>query len=346
VKWHAAPGGKRRAKSNPAAFWGRAFRRAPRLSSWAKSRANFAILVFKLKNADVLAMDWSHDLTPFFADRCWQFGILARQAPIGVLIRRGPSKWWRLTLWNTRNDEFTGGQWFHGSLYPQKCDLSPDGKLFSYFAAKFQRSARERSYDYSWAAVSRPPYFTALTLWNIGDTWGGKTAFLDDGSFHVGAIRDPHPDHPLGPLRIAKHSYLALDDPFLATPAWARTGWTAVPLSGFAKKLSAFDPLIAAWKKVQGDYCLRRAVERGEELFPSGSPSEYTILDSACTTELTRFRAHWADFDQNGRLVAAAGGRILEGQTDPHHGVRWRQLAAFHEQKPERMEAPTWAQRW
>jgi len=81
-------------------------------------------------------MDWLTDLTPFVSDHCWQFVLLASKAPVGVVIRRGPSKWWHLTFWETGQDHFTSGQWFRGSMYPSKCDLAPDGKLFSYFAGK------------------------------------------------------------------------------------------------------------------------------------------------------------------------------------------------------------------
>jgi len=56
-------------------------------------------------------MNWLTDLTPFASDRCWQFVLLARKAPMGLVIRRGPSKWWHLTLWDTRQDRFTSGQW-------------------------------------------------------------------------------------------------------------------------------------------------------------------------------------------------------------------------------------------
>jgi hypothetical protein len=143
-------------------------------------------------------MNWLTDLTPFASDRCWQFVLLARQAPVGVVIRRGPSKWWHLTLWDTRHDRFTSGQWFHGSMYPDKCDLAPDGKLFSYCVGKFRRTEEDRGYDSTWLAVSRPPYFTALALWPVGGTWGGHTMFLDDGSFYAGTLKDHHPDHPPG----------------------------------------------------------------------------------------------------------------------------------------------------
>jgi hypothetical protein len=104
------------------------------------------------------------DLTPFFADRCWMFVILAREADSAVILRRGPTDWWRLTLWNTKRDTFEHGQWFRGRIYPEKCDLSPDGNLLVYFAHKFSSRAIDRGYSDSWTAVSRPPFFTALAL--------------------------------------------------------------------------------------------------------------------------------------------------------------------------------------
>ena len=67
------------------------------------------------------------DLTPFFEDRCWMFVHLARQAHVGVILRRGPTEWWRVTLWDTQSDRFEAGQWFRGHLYPDRCDISPDG---------------------------------------------------------------------------------------------------------------------------------------------------------------------------------------------------------------------------
>jgi hypothetical protein len=95
-----------------------------------------------------------------------------------------------------------------------------------------------------------------------------------------------------------------------------------------------------------GKLCLDRSKGRGEDLFPSRERFRYTIYKPDESTELARFEAHWADFDQRGRLVAAAGRRILEGKFDRHHGLRWRQLADFQDEKPQRMEAPEWARSW
>ena len=60
--------------------------------------------------------------------------ILAREAPLAVVIRRGPAKQVCTVLWNRRTDEFTLGQWLKGRIYEDRCDLSPDGRYFIYFA--------------------------------------------------------------------------------------------------------------------------------------------------------------------------------------------------------------------
>ncbi len=79
-----------------------------------------------------------------------------------------------LALWNTSTDKIEYWQWFKGRVYERRCDLSPSGELLMYFAAKF------RGPMYSWSAVSRPPYFTALALWQKGDAWGGGGMFLTE----------------------------------------------------------------------------------------------------------------------------------------------------------------------
>src|SRR4051794_20213611 len=96
--------------------------------------------------------------------------LLARAAPVGLILRRGPSKWVQLVKWDTAADRFEPGQWFHGRLYERRGDLSPDGRLFVYFASKFTGlTLADREYTYAWTAVSRPPYLTALALWPKGD---------------------------------------------------------------------------------------------------------------------------------------------------------------------------------
>ena len=94
------------------------------------------------------------------------YAILPRKAPFGAVFRRGPSKSVLLIGWNTSNDTFQQGQWLRGRIYERRCDLSPDGNLLLYFAASYRKPY------YSWPAISRPPYLTAL------DGWGGGGHFL------------------------------------------------------------------------------------------------------------------------------------------------------------------------
>src|SRR6267378_7912415 len=52
--------------------------------------------------------------------------LLAREAKIGLVIRRGPSKSVCTVLWNRERDTFKLGQWMRGRIYERRCDLSPD----------------------------------------------------------------------------------------------------------------------------------------------------------------------------------------------------------------------------
>lgn len=102
------------------------------------------------------------------------YGIIAREAPVAVLFRRGPSKFVQMLKWNLDDDTFEHGQWLNGRIYERRADLSPSGKLVIYFAAKYKGPMT------SWTAVSKPPYLTAIALWEGMGAWGGGGLFDDD----------------------------------------------------------------------------------------------------------------------------------------------------------------------
>jgi hypothetical protein len=101
--------------------------------------------------------------------------LVARTARKAVVFRRGPNRHVRLLTWDLKSDHIDGGQWLKGRIYERRCDLSPDGSLLVYFAAKFRGPVP------SWTAVSRPPFFSALSFFPKGDCWGGGGLFDDDG---------------------------------------------------------------------------------------------------------------------------------------------------------------------
>lgn len=106
--------------------------------------------------------------------------ILARKSNTAVIIRRGPSKSVCTMHWDRRRDTFKLGQWLRGRIYERRCDLSPDGRHFIYFAMNGKWSGQVNG---SWTAISRAPYLKALALWPWGDCWNGGGLFLTDSRF-------------------------------------------------------------------------------------------------------------------------------------------------------------------
>jgi|SRR5215471_5384953 len=129
------------------------------------------------------------------------FVIPAREADIAIVVRRGPSNWFHLLKWDMAGDAFEPGAWFRGSMYPEKCDLSPDGALFLYFVLRGSKS--RTSYSHAWTAISRAPWLTALGLWPQGTTYGGGGRFVTNRHVVIRATdTTPHPDHPGRGLRV------------------------------------------------------------------------------------------------------------------------------------------------
>ncbi len=129
------------------------------------------------------------------------FVIVARDAPVALILRRGPSKWYHLIRWRMDKDAFEPGAWFRGRIYEEKCDLSPDGTLM----VTFCHGGRYRpGYTDSWTAVSRAPWLHALALWPWGTTYGGGGRFIDNRTLilRTSVPVETHPDHPGNGLKI------------------------------------------------------------------------------------------------------------------------------------------------
>ena len=110
--------------------------------------------------------------------------VFASESPNAAIVKRGPSDWSHILLWDTSSDTIQSGSWFHGRIYENGCSVSPNGELFAYFATKYH-GAKTREVDYAWTAISKLPYLTALALWPQSDTWGGRTSFVDNRTLIV-----------------------------------------------------------------------------------------------------------------------------------------------------------------
>ncbi len=106
--------------------------------------------------------------------------LLASDAPVGLVMRRGPSKFVCTIGWNRRTDQFTIGQWLKGRVYERCSDLSPDGRYLLYFALNGRWDGRGNG---SYNAMSRAPYLKTIGMWPKGDTAEGGGLFLDNRQY-------------------------------------------------------------------------------------------------------------------------------------------------------------------
>ncbi len=106
--------------------------------------------------------------------------LLAKEAKSAVVIRRGPAGTSAVIGWNRTDDSFQVGQWVRARIYEHRCDLSPDGKWFIYFALSGRWNSETEG---AYTAISIAPYLKAVTLFPDGNTWTGGGFFQDNKTY-------------------------------------------------------------------------------------------------------------------------------------------------------------------
>jgi hypothetical protein len=273
------------------------------------------------------------------------FVYLARDAPLGVVLRRGPSAWTRLSLWQTDRDAFEHGQWFRGRVYERRCDLSADGALFVYFARRSGGPAPGDLAD-SWIALSRPPWFSALALWAVGGTYCAGGFFPERGkagrrrSLWLGATGPPDQG------RLPSWLTLTADPP----PHLDRTSnWTDRTVHLSRLRRDGWTPVAGApaetWehRHPRGQLSLVMTLPAVDRRPPSGPHLvDYGLRHLPGDETRPLGGATWADWDQAGRLVVAREDRLLHRRSDG----TLDEIADFGAQAPTPAPAPAWARRW
>jgi hypothetical protein len=284
------------------------------------------------------------------ATPCRLFVLLARLAPVGLILRRGPAEWTQLIRWNTRNDTFEPGQWLRGRVDFYKCDLSPSGERFLYFNKAYKPRSIATGYGETWTALSRAPYFTALTLWPMNDTWFGGGVFVDDRMIrlnHPSNAFATHPKHPARDLKI------------IPEPMWfyvtcvldermKRDGWTRRSLT----------KRVYGGRTIAGEYPqeLEKPDPKSRRILVvrdlsdgilHNRPFRFAIIYANTGEEIRAFDATWADWDQHGQLVYAADGKLWRVDFPPRgRAPEIREIADFNANRPDPQPAPEWAHHW
>jgi hypothetical protein len=93
----------------------------------------------------------------------------AREAPVVLIVRRKPSRWWHFLRWDTDTGEIRPGAWHEWLCYPERCDISPDGEHMTFMLGwGFGRG------------VATVPDATPLLWWEDAGSHGSAGVFLDD----------------------------------------------------------------------------------------------------------------------------------------------------------------------
>ena len=277
--------------------------------------------------------------------------LLAREASVGLIFRRGPSKQTLLIRWDTAKDTFETGQWFNGRLYERRCDLSPDGGRLIYFAAKFKEPL------YAWTAISHPPYLTALALWPKGDCWNGGGRFVTPNDIilnHPHTEAELHPDFRKMPVRVAGHAEWRGEDDTVHEPVLTRDGGNRID-RGRWESISAkagggwmADPP-ELWRKAHPRERLtlemaRVSIGRKESAFYGW---KFRVCDARQSDREAAWNAwDWTDWDQRGNLVYSSCGG-LHRQPLLRSGLQPAPLRShFPGLRYEAVKAPEWATHW
>jgi len=275
--------------------------------------------------------------------------ILARDAAVGVIFRRGPTDWVQIIKWDTKTDEFAFGQWFHGRIYERRCDLSPDGTRMIYFAQKIaKRTLEDTEYTYAWTAISKPPYLTAIVLWPKGNCWNGGGLFMADDTVwlnHRPDVAHPHKGHmpPRGLTVIPNPQAYGEDDPVLQ-PRLERDGWV-LDQEWEGREISH------GYETIRPEIMSRKHPSKPITLVMEFSMTRYPGRYRFAIENLDGLRAEvgnagWADWDHRGRLVYASEGRIFAAKVSSDCVIDSRQLADFNDRRHESVVAPAWARKW
>lgn len=248
------------------------------------------------------------------------YSILAREAPLAVVFRRGPSKRVLLVMWRTDTDQFYEGQWLKGRIYERRCDLSPSGKRLIYFAANYKKPY------FSWTAVSRPPFLSALALWPKGDGWGGGGHFQNENTILL--------NHRANEMQLAEGFELPRAvriKPFGERPGWgedspitdqrlSRDGWRrtqqgkAIEHGIGASVWVEFNPA-EIWTRPHpfsgARYELQMRIQGLHQLDGPWYIIEHVICDRVDGSVVTLGQTDWADWCRSGDLLFAKDGKLF-----------------------------------
>jgi hypothetical protein len=268
------------------------------------------------------------------------FGIAATEAPVVAVIRRGPSSWCATGRWDTAAGIYEPGSWIRGTVYPQRCDLSPDGRWMSAFVLN---QHADWAAGAAYVSLSRLPWLTALAAWGIGSTWTNGVHFLPD----VGPWLETDPD--VGDPTPCRERYGLAWTHAASFAVERRRGWSEAPSTPPRDPGDAWDQrrevTMEKASPSQGDVVLH--VRGWYAAFRAFGPdrfgeSAYWLDHGVDRIELPDVQ--WADWSHGGGLLVATKDGRLQARTSDGQEVKWEH--DLSQQSPRPTPPPPEASRW
>ncbi|MEL7226617.1 MAG: hypothetical protein AAF810_08315 [Cyanobacteria bacterium P01_D01_bin.36] len=264
--------------------------------------------------------------------------LLATDAPVGLVIRKGPSKQVATIGWNLKTDQFELGQWLKGRIYERRSDLSPDGKYFIYMAMNGRWHQEAKG---AWTAISRRPYLKALTLHPKGDCWNGGGLWTDNGKYW---LNDGYGHQ----AALYQTSEVKRDSDFVPTggvgseclgvyyPRLLRDGWQFIERQEISKSshIDIFE------KRVSNSWVIRK-VGHGQTNAPAGKSCYWDehVLVNKTGTNIECPDWEWADV-RGGALLWAEAGKLYRGRIKGSGLHRVKEIYDFNPMKFSAITAP------
>lgn len=294
------------------------------------------------------------------------FFLKSRITNSAIVFRRGPTDWIQMSIWNLDNDTLEPGQWINKKVLMRNCDVSPSGNYLIYFVDNFE-------YGNSRTIISKPPFWTALTVWEHGDalfdTGGGlfadeKTVLLNLDSAQA-LEKYPVPSHlNVSTFRTQKEYSLRKGHVnLLHGHRLEMNGWTEQNDPGFIQKETeqltvvsdswskadpkSIEPIVPKlWKKpITNSAALYMITfyhpeqRKNVDLFYLGRKDGKTKLK-----DIT-----WADIDNSNRIIATKEGKLYASKIAADGSVDYTDLELLHDLnslKPGSIQTPFNMKSW
>ena len=245
-------------------------------------------------------------------------GYIANKNHKIVFLYRQSNKITYLVLLNyqKKQESIQIGSRFYGRIYPNRCDIAPDGTYFLYFAmGSSQQQYQKRLY--CWTGICTPPYIKAELLFAHNDTWGGGGRFIDEQTLLIS--RGMYPQFDLEQNYTIGKYQITLTGKY---DSWTSgQGWKLIETQIDSRYGQRY-PIPKCWVKSNGKITLLKYLNYSSFLKSKNGQTvgSYDLHSYEVQNNKTKVRHFlnqentaclWADFDNYGRLVLARGSEVF-----------------------------------